>query len=168
MTKAQLVGLPRDGNGWQEVEALGYDIKAETVGKPVNEEIGVEREDSFYAQPLREGNERGVGQIHRQIVIFVHELFRANAVVWQEVVQRQIAGLPHSPPRPHCVNPTGSVREMHGLGEAWPTGEKRFIRQELGQRNTVHMARIAAIDQCNEWPRIDENHKWPRCFFSTK
>lgn len=143
----------------------GDDSKGFSILHSVDAKICVEREDGIDAAMLGERNERGVGEVHRQVGVFGHEfghaldvdLFRRSQVHESFTDELKEARL-HEPTATRA-------EKIHDFYDYGPRCQE-CAWNRLKLFNTHRVGGIGFQVECNERSGIDEYHDRFPCFFA--
>lgn len=110
---------------------LRQDRKSAPASGTVHREVPpVEREDAGEIFAFGNAYQRGVGQVHWQIAVFLHQLTHAWRIAFVEGREGQALGL-HATPEGFLTTPRRS-QQVHGFGERRPDGDERIAERFEG------------------------------------
>jgi hypothetical protein len=132
--------------------------KALTPVNPVSAKVSlVQRKDipnmPFFGQP----NERGIGQVHGMITIFLHQDSHPLVIVRALKGDFEITLMKHAPKHFLCAPTAGFSEKIHRLRESRPSRHHRSL--QVGQ--TCHarfVIGLSLVNESHERPGIRENH----------
>jgi hypothetical protein len=131
----------------------GKNLERTDVPWPVDQKVAsVKTEHPSHLQVLREHHQGGVGQIHREIGVLLHQGPHSR-----KVCQRDFGDLDTSTqnelPKGSAVGPVGE--EMKYLGQDGPSGHQPTFERTKSSP-TLLVSRIISIEKRYEWPCITE------------
>lgn len=100
---------------------LWKDFKSSTVPRAIQAEVPVEGEDFAHIQPLRQGDERGIGEVHGEVRVLPHQVMHSGKVVRPEVLKTE-ASTQHQLPQEAV--PAKPAQEVHGLRDDGPSRQQ--------------------------------------------
>lgn len=115
----------------------------------------VERENPADSFPLGNTHKSGIGEIHRQIVILLHQFTHTRHVV--DCQRQDVDGptLDDFPQRP--LRRSRSAEKVHRFSQGRPNGADRFF--DAGKGGAADgMVTVADTDQCDERTGVDQDH----------
>ncbi len=137
---------------WQP--ARGQYGESGTARQPVNLEVVIESDDAGDPLAFGRADERGIGEIHRQVAVLLHQLFHACQIgcVQRDQVQGSIG---HHVAQ--GVRPAWRVGEqVHGLGQRRPDCGKGTTN--CFQRvDTSRVCRVVSVQEGDQRARVNED-----------
>jgi hypothetical protein len=102
-------------------------------------------------------NERGIGQVHGMITIFLHQDSHPLVVVRSLKHDFEITLMKHAPKRFLCAPTAGFSEKIHRFRESRPSRHHRSL--EAGQTGHARcVIWLSLVNKSNERPGIRENH----------
>ena len=122
----------------------------------VDGEVAVKRENRSQAEPLRQGDERGVGEVHRFVGIFLHQFERAlkNRIVDMENLQLAFGDEIPEPLRANAPRP----QQMKSLRQDRDGRRDRLFDRFEGFDASL-VAAVGGVEQRNQWTGIDQDYR---------